>query len=78
MDKLQKAKLCIGKSYNSFKGKIKITKVRQMKDGTILAYNQHNWCCNINILRDDKGKYLEDFLNEKELPTINNKVEDKE
>ena len=37
-------------------GKITITQIRQLNDGRILAYNKHNWCCNVEILRDVNRK----------------------
>jgi len=42
-------------------GKITIEKVRQLNDGMILVYNKHNWCCNVDIIRDvNKKKFVFD------------------
>jgi len=37
-------------------GQIEIVKVRQLSDGKILIYNKHNWCCNIETVKDINGK----------------------
>ena len=49
---LEEAKSCVGKKARYFNiGEFEITEVRQLESGMILAYNEHNWCCNIEILK---------------------------
>ena len=50
-------------------GVIKIKDVRQLSNGKILVYNQHNWCCDLNVIRDTNKQK---FIFEKE-----EKIEDK-
>ena len=50
---LEQAKQLIGMpALTPGAGKIQITKVRQLTNGMILIYNKHNWCCNIEVIRN--------------------------
>jgi len=53
MISLEQAKQLIGMpALTPATGHMKITKIRQMNDGKILAYNKHGWCCDVNVLRN--------------------------
>lgn len=54
---LEQAKTLIGMPVKApLAGTFRVEEIRQLNCGKILAYNKRGWCCDVNILRDTKGK----------------------
>jgi hypothetical protein len=55
MISLEQAKQLIGMpALTPGAGPIRVKNIRQISNGMILAYNQHGWCCNVEVLRNMK------------------------
>lgn len=52
---LEQAKTLIGMpALTPATGKILIKKIRQLECGKVIVYNEHGWCCDVNVLRDTR------------------------